>query len=163
MFGLNDLTFVWLVVVMTELAVAVISSLVLGVTTEEREVHVSMRATKLEMRKHRGPEAFVTRTKLERKLIALEKDAASCKDARFAQRAFWEARMSKAKYCLYAGLVALHWQSPLITLGSSSSGWGLWPLGWMFRFPGHPPGSVGVVAGVLVSQQGAARVLSFFV
>ena len=154
----ENLLLVWTVILVVELASKLILRHLNAPREEERATHATMREVKINIRKHRGPEAFVAKTKLERQLITLEKDAAVHKEARSARKALWGGHLSKAKHCVSALLVVYHWQTPLYMVPA----WGLWPLGWLFAFPGHPTGSVGVIAGVIVSQFGASRVLSFF-
>lgn len=80
-------------------------------------------------------------------------------DERNALKARNETMVSRSKYALYTLVVAWHWSSPLLVAPST---WTFWPLGWLLAFPGHSKGAVGAVAGVLVAQLGAARVLQCF-
>ena len=175
---------VWILIFAVEVVAKVLAGYLYRPLPDELACHHKTRAVKIELRKHRGPEAFVTKAKLERKLIALEKDATAFKgaaeataarvgffpcflthlgstastEARSQRKAMWESRFTRAKGGLYCIVVVLYWQRPLIVVGS----WSLWPLGWLFRFPGHPPGSIGVMAGVFVGQQGCSRILNIF-
>jgi hypothetical protein len=79
------------------------------------------------------------------------------KEARGKRKQIWEQHTSRTKQVIYAIVVLYFWNIPLATM----SKWGLWPLGWLFSFPGHPTSSIGVVATVTVTQQGMSRLLSF--
>jgi len=154
---LDNLLAVWCVVAVVELAGKLVARAAYRPSSIERNIFVKMRGCKIEMKKHRGPESFVTKAKLERQLINLEKDASALKGVRTAKKGYWDTWLFRVK-CLIYGLVVLYfWEPPLAQL----PGWGLWPFGWLFAFPGHPRGSVGVVASVVVCKQGAERILSF--
>jgi len=152
----DGLLLVWVAVLLVEL-VAQLASKHLGKPSAQEQATFQMtRAVKIEMRQHRGPESFVKRAKLERQLIALEKDAAAMKEARLSAKGSRDTLLGRGKWGCLLLVAAYHWSEPLFTVGA----WGLWPLGWLFALPGHPPGSIGSVLGVVVAQQGAARILS---
>lgn len=79
-------------------------------------------------------------------------------DVRMGGTKQWEQILFRSKIVLFALVVVYFWSEPLCQV----SRWGMWPLGWMFSFPLHPTGSIGVLAAVVVCQQGASRVLSLF-
>lgn len=81
-------------------------------------------------------------------------------EERSGRRAHYETWVARAKYALYAAVVAWHWSSPLLVVPAPS--WTFWPLGWCLAWPGHGAGAVGVVAGVAVAQHGAAKLLRVF-
>lgn len=148
-------TVVLLAVTLIEVAVAIAFHVMSQPTAQETDRRREIRHLKVEMREYRAPDGFVKESKIRRQIIALEKEIGRFQEERAVQKIKVQGIFSKLRYGLLCGLAIIFWQAPLLQLPRSS----VWPFGMLLSFPGFSPGSIGVVAGLSLVQQGSARVL----
>ena len=143
-----------LLVLGIEALLGVALSLVRRPSATEKQARVEIRAKKIELRRKRDPSLFVEASKLERRIIALEKSLATSKASREAKTAVWDNAAVWVERLLWVLTVLWCSNEPVLRV-SSFNVMGLSRL--LTVGADHVPGWIGAPVGIYLLQRGARR------
>jgi hypothetical protein len=126
-------------------------------SAEEVALRASIRDTKLEISKLSVVADFVARSRLERKVVKMEKDLTTLQASAKSKSDTAISRVL-SRYALpvvYVFLVIVFWNTPIATLPSAMLG----PLGYPLAMPGWSRGTIGIIGWMTLSHSAVPRLL----